>query len=663
MRICDSLVRALMCVLVPQCAVGWALYSPYEGGTTGGGYKLNGVGVPWSTPASFNLSGAVWRWGLDQDPASTLGLSGGISWAIHPDFCTEITPAFREESFLFGAVTFMTCDTLRSAIGIAFSTWSANHPHLSFTDLTDACARDGGVEAESNLCLEAEVTISTTTMLGSQSDLVALVLPDVREQFVDRAPYTTAGDRLLGGIGMRRAEMRLSTSLCWYLDATFCAWFHDADKLFAIDSVDVVRLIILGVFLLAITYILHTLCGVYAAVRGVKTVREACLPRVYHSRASVQAHARRSRSLRCGPVVDYLARMRVVLLLFALFWAIFAPVFYATVMLPCVECYGFSGTLAHEIGHLLGFHHPDQLASMNLRATSPMDASTCHNPLAHVELSTPVEGADTLMNSVAAHRPTTCLTADDLEGLNFLYPACGESVAREPVCTKPARLTGWLRLLTAVMVPYSLVTLLVMSAQNIVRWCQRKHVQKLRENVRRRSQQAMWLRAGARAAWAGPKRQADGGKGIGRLTRGQRSFTRRVRPGMGAKGLIGALFAQSGRMCPPQTRTPASRPSESGGPFSGIRGFPSRNETRRKKRPLARDRASGVRAGASGCGLDMPGLPPRKQEQEASLGVPVGRSGHESGPFGPLCAEECSFATIAGENVREKRRSVGGVRT
>jgi hypothetical protein len=53
-----------------------------------------------------------------------------------------------------------------------------------------------------------------------------------------------------------------------------------------------------------------------------------------------------------------------------------------------------------------------------------MDASTCEAPLSHVMIEPLPEGADSLMFSMTKHRDRTCLTDDDVEGLNYLYPSC-----------------------------------------------------------------------------------------------------------------------------------------------------------------------------------------------------------------------------------------------
>ena len=45
---------------------------------------------------------------------------------------------------------------------------------------------------------------------------------------------------------------------------------------------------------------------------------------------------------------------------------------------PCFISYDFEAAVAHEIGHVLGFDHPDQYPQLNLNSTAPMSAASCH---------------------------------------------------------------------------------------------------------------------------------------------------------------------------------------------------------------------------------------------------------------------------------------------
>lgn len=528
----------------------WVLYSPFQQAFDGNGYFLEGVGARWTSPASFDLSRPVFRWTRDADALSDEGLGAGITWGMHPDFCNDVIPAFREERFFFNTVQFMTCDSLRHAIDVAFETWASNHRFINFKDVTAECAAPGAIDASGH-CRFAEVTIAAQHMDGPMHDSAAFVRFDTTR--VGFSPTTTAGDVVTGGLGARRAQIKFATSLCWYLDATFCSMFHALGR---IDPafVGYVRLATFGCFGLALSSLLWIASTAVASAFGhanaYEAVRKTCC-RSAAQRALAQQQERRSTNMRWRTLLDYLTKMPLFGLLCSLFWTIFMPVFYNSVFVPCAECYGFSGVLAHEAGHLLGFQHPDVYAAMNLRASggAVMNASTCRRPLDHVELHPLAEGTDTVMNSIAAHRPTTCLTADDLEGLNFLYPTCDEAAEpRAPICTKPLRLTGYLRLLIAVFVPYSVVTLVVLGLLAFVRWLQREHVAQLRANVHRRSQQGAWLRAGMRASWVGASNAPALGAADGRRAlpgRMRRSLTRAVLPGAGGESLVKSLFGRA----------------------------------------------------------------------------------------------------------------------
>ena len=84
---------------LPVC-LGWVAYSPSKWARNNEGYHdFDGTG-PWLSPGTpFNLSGVVIRWDSPHD-SDTVGLAGGISWAIAPDFCSVMIPRFKEEKFL-----------------------------------------------------------------------------------------------------------------------------------------------------------------------------------------------------------------------------------------------------------------------------------------------------------------------------------------------------------------------------------------------------------------------------------------------------------------------------------------------------------------------------------------------------------------------------------
>ena len=98
------------------------------------------------------------------------------------------------------------------------------------------------------------------------------------------------------------------------------------------------------------------------------------------------------------------------------------------------------------------------------------------------------------MFSLTTHKSRTCLSADDLEGLNFLYPVCSGAFdlspeQPEPLCIKPKSLSGWLRLLYITFTPFVIITLLILSVQLCVRRHQKRKMRNLVETGERLRQQ------------------------------------------------------------------------------------------------------------------------------------------------------------------------------
>ena len=83
-------------------------------------------------------------------------------------------------------------------------------------------SQEGALNA-AGVCPFAEVWIEPTDM-SENPGAAAYLKPDLSDY--DRTPYTTTGRVLPTGLGMRRADLRVSTTTCWYLDATFCQNFN-----------------------------------------------------------------------------------------------------------------------------------------------------------------------------------------------------------------------------------------------------------------------------------------------------------------------------------------------------------------------------------------------------------------------------------------------------
>ena len=120
------------------------------------------------------------------------------------------------------------------------------------------------------------------------------------------------------------------------------------------------------------------------------------------------------------------------------------PLCYTYIFRPCMDCYDFEAAVAHEIGHILGFHHPDVHPERNWNATVPMSSEICEDSWATAEL-TGVDlagsiAADSIMNSLTKQQARACLTLDDLAA-STPCPTCDDAFLgiNEPVCIVEAQ--------------------------------------------------------------------------------------------------------------------------------------------------------------------------------------------------------------------------------
>ena len=498
-----SLAFALALAAAPASA--WVL--------TGGGSEPQGGGCDF-TGNIGSLYNDITLWPLTEpDPpeeVTTKGLNGGLTYAIHPQFCERMLPRFPEEDFesienIFG-FSFLDCDRIRKAIAEAFNTWAINHKYLHFEDVTAACwegcASTPEVACE---CPNAELLITTNDLWTAgnydaaikEGNFAAFVINGkLGAGFEDRLPTRlTSGAVIDGDQGLQRSEMTISTELCWYLDTTFCYQFHSMND----AGWDVV------LFMRIVVTVVSIACAAIFCYILAAGLRNALCP---SQGTRAESSVKKVFGRRTDAVLFFLARTPLFCLLFSLFWLIAAPVFYFTIFLPCWDCYDFKATLAHEVGHVLGFDHPDEtdcggdcvLSARNLqtKAEIVMGDSVCNMPLneATVEwiptsdrkdCSNLPDGDphDSIMFSVTKHRSRTCLTADDLEGLNFLYPLCGDEALTEPECLESLELSGYLRFTLAIGMPYALSTIILCLLQCCVSAYMRRRTRHYEQAVSR----------------------------------------------------------------------------------------------------------------------------------------------------------------------------------
>ena len=147
-------------------------------------------------------------------------------------------------------------------------------------------------------------------------------------------------------------------------------------------------------------------------------------------------------------------------------WA--PPILYIFIFLPCWECYDFEAAAAHEVGHALGLMHPDQAVASgtNLMWSGIGDgtarAAPCDDPWSAVVAAPPdASVAPSIMLAFTQFNKGVCLSQDDLDALNTLYPLCDHRVAT-PQCYKTESYIGLMRLGVLVGVPVIIFLVLIL---------------------------------------------------------------------------------------------------------------------------------------------------------------------------------------------------------
>lgn len=489
----------MCCLYLCVALYGFVLIAPQYTTSETSGYTRKGVsgvnGSVWSSPEDFPLDSAVFRWGLASGTTCD-GLGCGITWAIHPRFCLDLIQLFPERN---GIVSFVTCHTLRSAVVRAMSTWEMNNQHIKFTDVSEECNRSFTMY---DTCMDAELVIRSSDMkrFGAEtSRYAAMVVNNMTN--LNHDPRSTTGRHVGGGFGLRGSTMYVSTHTCWYLDATFCYTFNQLRLHFKDSDVAlIIKLFAFVLFAVSACVLVVSCLKVLFAAGGLSM----CMTKSDRRRKDVSQLGEEV-SLPARALTSAGAKLEefhTVPILLTMIGLVLGPVFYLQFFLPCWDCYDFEATIAHEVGHVLGFGHPDADAEMNLMVKSglQMNQSTCVNPLDYVELSSPfsVQNAS-VMFSVTKHRDKTCLSVDDMEGLNFLYPSC-QNYRHHPYCLKQSNFLGYIRLAVAASVPFLLVSMFVMLLQCLASRHNKREIRLIRKARRKSKIKTKWLRASLRAS-------------------------------------------------------------------------------------------------------------------------------------------------------------------
>lgn len=202
-------------------------------------------------------NGAVNRvWSLPPEVNSLRGLGGGITFAYDHKICDDLLPAMSEAVGLWG-MSFVDCDTVFAAIRAAFASWSHNHPLLNFHDVTADCIAENNTKGGpfGRGCSRAEIFL-TTTGNSSAQDAAATTLNvyEWETRFfhpngirASAGVWSTVGAIVAFTASSLKAEDsdEPESGVCWYIDATFCSFFHQLKASWGAENVLLVGKILL----------------------------------------------------------------------------------------------------------------------------------------------------------------------------------------------------------------------------------------------------------------------------------------------------------------------------------------------------------------------------------------------------------------------------------
>jgi len=412
-------------------------------------------------PSKENAS-LVFRWTLPADSSDSSGLGGGLSYAMEPDFCPKMIDHFRDKEWI-------SCDGIAHAIRRAFQSWAANHQMISFTNVSATCRADASVkECEqrnavtcaslsgtariecyrqrgncTKLCGAAEVVLLAEASTGARLiDSVALVQhwDSLGATAADSVAVVSRGPRLTNGIlSARDALIKKATvtylrgPVCYYLDSTFCEAQHRTEREFGSVLV-LYALFTMPFFALSLVLLIVRFC---VALRVF----------VKHKRGWALAVRDAIKTL-----AEPLTEIRLVI-----FLVVLMPFLYFGIAEPCMNCYDFEASMAHEVGLVLGLAQPNVEGHLNFAATAALNASNCGadatllpgQPHA-LAAAAPLPSEPSMMNQLLTREVVKCPTEDDLQGLNVLYPTCEYTRQSSPLCFESFENLGVLRLMSSV---------------------------------------------------------------------------------------------------------------------------------------------------------------------------------------------------------------------